>query len=63
MIRTIRSHYVGDNKSYVEKSFNTADFSELETEGIIGGSLAIEVETGDIYAFDEDDASWGNITE
>lgn len=61
MIRTIRSHYVGDNKSYAEMSFNQGE--TLPTEGIIGGSLAIEVETGTIYAFDEAQEEWNAITE
>lgn len=31
------------------------------TEGIVTGSLALEVDTGDIYAFDEVGAQWNKI--
>ena len=31
------------------------------TEGIVTGSLALEVDTGDIYAFDEVGTQWNKI--
>lgn len=33
------------------------------TAGIITGSLALEVDTGDLYAFDETGAEWNKIAE
>lgn len=59
----IRGHYVGDNRSFKEYSFNTADFSMLPTEGIVGGSIAVEVETGDFYLFDQEQEEWNNVSQ
>ena len=33
------------------------------TAGIITGSLALEVDTGDLYAFDETGGEWNKIAE
>lgn len=33
------------------------------TTGIITGSLALEVDTGDLYAYDETGAEWNKIAE
>lgn len=32
------------------------------TDGIVTGSLALEVDTGDIYAFDEAGGEWNKIS-
>lgn len=57
----IRGHYVGDNRSYKEYSFNSGD--TLPTEGIVGGSIAVEVETGDFYLFDQEQEEWNNVSQ
>lgn len=57
----IRGHYVGDNRSYKEFSFNQGE--TLPTEGIVGGSIAVEVETGDFYLFDQEQEKWNNVSQ
>lgn len=60
MFRIIKADYLGD-KSYIEAACLSTDAKE--TDGIATGSLALEVDTGSIYAYDEDGGSWSAIVE
>ena len=58
MIRQINGKIVGD-ANIVEIACLHDDTKP--TEGIATGSLALEVDTGDIYAFDEVSGDWNKI--
>ena len=45
--------------NYVEAAGLSTDTKP--TDGIATGSLFLEVDTGDVYAFDEDGGTWGQI--
>lgn len=51
MIRKLVEQIHAEGKNYVELSCLSTDTKP--TAGIITGSLALEVDTGDVYAFDE----------
>ena len=55
MIRIIVEQAFTPDKNYIEASGLSTDTKP--TEGIITGSLFLEVDTGDIYARDEDGAA------
>ena len=62
MIRKIIENQFDGTKKYVEMSCLSTDTKP--TGGMVTGSLALEVDTGDIYAYDETgDGSWGKIAE
>lgn len=61
MIRTLAKRIVVNNRDYVELACLSTD--SKPTVGIITGSLALEVDTGDVYAFDETDGDWNKIAE
>ena len=62
MIRKIVDRVFADGKNYVEIACLSTD--SKPTGGMITGSLALEVDTGDVYAYDETDTgSWGKIAE
>ena len=61
MIRTLVQQVHTDGKNYVELAALSTD--SKPTAGIITGSLALEVDTGDLYAFDETGAEWDKIAE
>ena len=46
----------GTEKEYVEMTLLSTDTKP--TSGIIGGSIAVEVDTGKVYFFDEDGSEW-----
>ena len=50
------SIYVGNNKVYVEASCLSKDTKE--TEGIANGSTCMEMDTGTLYFFDEENKVW-----
>ena len=59
MIRTLKRLVAldgGTDKEYVEMTMLSTDTKP--TTGIIGGSIAVEVDTGKVYFFDETGASW-----
>lgn len=60
MFRITKANYLGD-KSYIEAACLSTDAKE--TDGIATGSLTLEVDTGDIYAYDEDGGNWNKIVE
>lgn len=61
MVRIIESRIISGNVSYVELSCLSTDTKP--TADICTGSLALEVDTGDVYAFDEVGGEWGKIAE
>ena len=62
MVRILESRIISDGVNYVEMACLSTD--SKPTTGIITGSLALEVDTGDIYAFAEGDSpAWDKIAE
>ena len=62
MVRKIIENQFDGTKKYVELACKSTDTKP--TGGMVTGSLALEVDTGDIYAYDETgDGSWGKIAE
>ena len=62
MIRTLYEQIHVDGKNYVELACLSTD--SKPTTGIVTGSLALEVNTGDVYAFAEGDSpAWNKIAE
>lgn len=59
MIRTIVDKPFTDALHYVEMAGRTSD--SKPTTGIITGSKFLEVETGDVYAFEESGSNWYKI--
>lgn len=61
MVRKLVEQIHTDGGNYVEIACLSTDTKP--TAGIITGSLALEVDTGDVYAYDEAGAQWGKIAE
>lgn len=62
MIRTLVEQPFTASKKYVEIACLSTD--SKPTSNIVTGSLALEVDTGDVYAFDETSSgTWGKIAE
>ena len=59
MIRTIVDKPFTEALHYVEMAGRTSD--SKPTTGIITGSKFLEVETGNVYAFEEDGGNWYKI--
>lgn len=59
MFTVIKAHYAGNEKSYIEAACLSTDTKP--TDGIANGSLCLEVDTGDIYAFDGENEEWNKI--
>ena len=59
MIRKLVELVFVDGKNYVEISCLSTDTKP--TVNVVTGSLALEVDTGDVYAFDEVGGEWGKI--
>ena len=60
MVRKLVENTFTDGKKYVEIACLSTDTQP--TGGMVTGSLAMEVDTGDIYAYDETDTgSWTKI--
>jgi len=49
----------GGNKYIVELACLSTDTKP--TDNIVTGSMALEVDTGDLYAFDEVSETWGKL--
>ena len=60
MFTTIKSVSIGNDKDLIEAACLSTDTKP--TDGIANGSLCLEMNTGDIYAFDEDGTEWVNIS-
>lgn len=66
MVRVTHQHdvVVGSAKQYYEYAGRNSDTKPV-ADDIATGSLFLEVNTGDVYAYDEDASSgseWGKIT-
>lgn len=59
MVRITESRIIEGNTSYIECSCLSTDTKP--TAGVCTGSLALEVDTADVYAFDEVGGEWGKI--
>ena len=60
MVRKLVENTILSDKAYVELACLSTD--SKPTAGIVTGSLALEVDTGDLYAFAEgDDPAWNKI--
>lgn len=57
---TFNSKVLTNGKLYGEGVCNAAD--EKPTENIANGSTLVEMDTGNIYMFDEAAGEWRNIT-
>ena len=61
MIRVIYERIIDGNKRYIEAAGLSTD--SKPTANIVTGSLFLEVNTGDVYAFEEGDSPvWDKIT-
>lgn len=60
MVRLLVEQTFSTGKKYIEAACLSTDTKP--TANIITGSLALEVDTGDVYAFDETSTgTWGKI--
>lgn len=60
MVRALVERTYAEDKIYVELACLSTDTKP--TDGIVTGSLALEVDTGDVYAFAEGDSpTWNKI--
>lgn len=60
MVRILKDEKFQGNKHYVEGACIHDDTKP--TSGIVTGSLMLEVDTGDVYAFQEGDSpAWNKI--
>lgn len=59
MMRILVSNGFDENSNYIEAAGLSTDTKP--TAGIVTGSLFLEVDTGDVYAFDEAGAEWDKI--
>lgn len=56
MFTNTKAIYIGDEKILVEAACLSTD--SKPTTGIANGSLLLEMDTGDIYAFNEAGSAW-----
>lgn len=61
MVTKLVENQFNQTKKYVELACLSLD--NKPTTGISNGSLALEIDTGDVYAFDEEGAEWDKIAE
>lgn len=59
MVRITSERQFDENKKIIEASGLSTDTKPAD--GIVTGSLFLEVDTGDVYAFDEVGAEWDLI--
>ena len=59
MVRTLKSQVMEGNVNYIEIACLSTDTKP--TANVCTGSLALEVNTGDVYAFDEHGGEWDKI--
>ena len=59
MFTTIKAHYAGNEKSYIEGACLAADAKP--TDGIANGSIVIEIDTGKIFMFNETGSAWAEV--
>ena len=51
------------NKDQSAKDYVCKSTDEKPTDGIVNGSICLEMDTGTFYAFDEENAQWIEIGE
>ena len=56
MFTTIKAHYAGNEKSYVEAACLSTDTKP--TDGIANGSVCLEMNTGKVFVFNEAGGVW-----
>ena len=61
MIRTLERRVFDESKMY--SKFAGLSTDSKPTTGLVTGSLFLEVDTGDEYAFDEVGGTWAKIRE
>lgn len=59
MVRILESKFISDGLFYQDLAGLKDD--EKPVTGLITGSTFIEVDTGDVYMFDEIDSGWNKI--
>lgn len=59
MVRITHARIIDGQTQYVELSCLSTDTKP--TANVCTGSLALEVDTGDVYAFDEASGDWGKV--
>lgn len=59
MVRVLVQKGFDGQKNYIEASGLSTDTKPVEN--IVTGSLFMEVDTGDVYAFDEAGTAWNQI--
>lgn len=58
-MRVIERKWMESGKDYVEVAGTSTE--SKPTEGLVTGSLFLEVDTGTVYAFDETTETWNQI--
>lgn len=58
-MRVIERKWMESGKDYVEMAGTSTE--SKPTTGVVTGSLFLEVDTGDVYAFDETTDTWNQI--
>lgn len=58
MIRTLKRFIAVDGGSELEYVELTCLSTDTKPTNVINGSIATEVDTGDVYFFDEDGEAW-----
>lgn len=59
MVRILKARVIEENKELVKYAGLSTD--SKPTAGIVTGSEFLEVDTGDVYAFDEVGGTWAKI--
>ena len=58
-VRILTERIIEGDKKYIEAACLSTD--SKPTANLVTGSLALEVNTGDVYAFDETGGEWDKI--
>ena len=56
MFSTLKAHYAGNEKSYIEAACLSTD--DKPTDGIANGSVCLEMNTGKVFVFNEAGNAW-----
>ena len=56
MFSTLKAHYAGNEKSYIEAACLSTD--DKPTDGIANGSVCLEMNTGKVFVFNEAGSAW-----
>ena len=60
MVRVLKSQIIEGNVSYIEAAGLSTD-TDTMPENVATGSLFLEVDTGDVYSYDETGSEWYKI--